>query len=140
VGGELGREIEHILSNRERIREISRSWQAYLTANLQLTRIASKLGASEWKRNREITGKSLPGSCESCTQNAASPIALDWRQLCRVRLYGPEDGACFSALYTPALTSEHFGRVQSCLEATEPNLIQDVRASWVLDTRLGAGR
>ncbi len=35
--------------NRERIREISRSWQAYLIANLQLTRIASNLGTSEWQ-------------------------------------------------------------------------------------------
>lgn len=34
--------------NRERIRETSRSLQAYLTANRRLTRIAGKLGASEW--------------------------------------------------------------------------------------------
>jgi hypothetical protein len=65
-GGANLAEIEmsgHILSNRERIREISRSWQAYLIANLQLTRITSKLGASEWTaeqgNNREISAWEL---------------------------------------------------------------------------------
>ena len=35
--------------NRERIRENISLWQAYLTANLQLTQIASKLDASDWQ-------------------------------------------------------------------------------------------
>jgi len=34
--------------NRESIRETSRSLQAYVIANLRLTRIAGKIGASEW--------------------------------------------------------------------------------------------
>ena len=48
---------------------------------------------------------------------------LDWRQLCRVRcrsthaspaaLYGPEDGACFSVLKKPALTTKVDGVDQS---------------------------
>ena len=39
--------------NRERIRALSRLGQAYLTANLRLTRIAGKVGASKWPGGTE---------------------------------------------------------------------------------------